>query len=152
MQPARWFTGLACLVCLYLALVLTTDKVKRRLGDPIAVRRRNAPARASRRLQEAKQEGDQFRTEADALQSAVFGLVADVAAIPEDGLTTAEVQRHLEQLSVEPDLVQRVANWCDACDAARYGADAQAVQRLEGQAENLLDELIRVFRAAKLTT
>jgi hypothetical protein len=100
-------------------------------------------------LQAAKAAGG--RQEAEALQAAVIGLVADATGLAEAALTSAEVRQRLLDLGIDAPLVDRVARWFEACDAARYGASQQALQGLEDTADTLLDELVAAFRQRRIT-
>jgi hypothetical protein len=134
----------------YLIIVLVTQKLQRLMGDPDLLRRRSAAARARRRLRDAKRTEDDARLEADRLQAAVVGLVADAAGTDEAGLTTGDVHQRLTDMEVDEDLVERLAAWCEACDAARYGASADALHGLEDEAGTLLDELINTFKRKRV--
>lgn len=144
--PEQWFAGLGSLAGVYLILMLVTQKIQKRLGDPVAMRRRQAASRAVRRLREARQNMGEATSQASEMRDALAGLVADVANVPEAGLTTGDLERQLKDLSVEPDLIQRLARWCEDCDAARYGASRDAVRGLADESEELLDLLIRSLR------
>jgi hypothetical protein len=80
----------------------------------------------------------------------VFGLVADAAGIPEAGLTSDDVRIQLGRLGVEQPLSDRLRAWCEACDAARYGATSDAAGELDRQAETVLEQLIGNLKAKKL--
>jgi len=149
-DPVRWFSGLGTMAGAYLIIVLVAQKLQRLFGDPDLLRRRSAAARARRRLRCARHTEDDARLEADRLQAAVVGLVADVTGTEEAGLTTGEVRQRLADLEVDEGLVERLAVWCEACDAARYGASADALHGLEDEAGALLDELIKVFKRRRV--
>jgi hypothetical protein len=147
--PTRWFAGLGSLAGVYLIIVLVTQKIQRRLADPVAVRRRQAAARARRRLRDAKQQGTEDADQAMTMRKAVAGLVADVANLPEAGLTTGDMVQRLRDMGVDAELVQQLATWNDACDAARYGATRDAVRGLANEADDLLDSLIASLKEQK---
>lgn len=149
-DPSRWFAGLGSMAGIYLIVVLVTQKLQRLIGDPDLLRRRSAAGRARSRLRAATHTEDDARLEADRLQAAVVGLVADATGTEEAGLTTGEVRQRLADLDVDDGLVERLAAWCEACDAARYGASDDALNGLEDEAGALLDELIKVFKRKQL--
>jgi hypothetical protein len=148
-RPARWLTALAGVLGLYVAVVWSARRFQRFQADPQLRRRRAAARRARERLQAAKAAGG--RQEAEALQAAVIGLVADATGLAEAALTSAEVRQRLLDLGIDAPLVDRVARWFEACDAARYGASQQALQGLEDTADTLLDELVAAFRQRRIT-
>ncbi len=149
-DPVRWFAGLGSMAGIYLIIVLATQKLQRLFGDSDLVRRRSAASRARRRLRDARHTEDDTRLEADRLQAAVVGLVADATGEEEAGLTTGEVCQRLTEMEVNDGLVERLAAWCEACDAARYGASAEALHGLEDEAGTLLDELIKTFERKRV--
>ena len=149
-DPVRWFSGLGTMAGAYLIIVLVTQKLQRLIGDPDLLRRRSAATRARRRLRDATHTEDDARLESDRLQAAVVGLVADATGMEEAGLTTGEVRQRLTDMEVDEGLVERLAAWCEACDAARYGASADALHGLEDEAGTLLDELIKIFKRKRL--
>ncbi|MCY2990441.1 MAG: BatD family protein [Planctomycetota bacterium] len=148
-QPGRWFVALGSLTGAYGVILLITRRSQRLSGDPLLRRRRTAVARAQQRLQAAKGSSGS-RQEADALQAAIVGLVADAAGLTEAGLTSAEVCLRLLQMQLEPALVERVSAWFEACDAARYGASQQALHGLEDTASALLEALVKSLRQKRL--
>lgn len=147
--PQRWFVGLGGLTGTYLAILLLARRSQRLSADPLWRRRRTAAARAQQRLQAAKGSSGS-RQEADALQAAVVGLVADAAGLTEAGLTSAEVRQQLLQMQLDAALVERVSAWFEACDAARYGASQQALHGLEDTAAALLQALVQSLRQKRL--
>jgi hypothetical protein len=149
-DPVRWFAGLGSLVGAYLAIALVHQKVRRLASDPQLVRRRSAASRARRRLREAVSETKKPADWGDLQQAAVFGLVADAAGIPEAGLTSEDVRTQLEQMGIDEGLCDRLSQWCEACDAARYGAGTDAGGELDRQAETLLEDMIGNLKAEKL--
>jgi hypothetical protein len=149
-DPLRWFVGLGSLAGVYLIVVLVTQGVRRLVGDPDLVRRRTAATRARGRLRDAKRCDSGAQAEADSLRAAIVGLVADAAGIDEAGLTTGDVRERLAEMGTDDAVVDRLTAWCEACDAARYGASACAVQGLEDEAETLLQDLIKTFKNKKL--
>jgi len=149
-DPLRWFAGLGSLVGVYVIVLLVTQKVRRVMADPDLVRRRMAAARARRRLREATRNQAGAQAEVESLRAAIVGLVADAAGIDEAGLATGEVRDRLTQIGTDGPIVERLTEWCEACDAARYGASADALHGLEDEAQALLEDLIKTFNREKL--
>jgi hypothetical protein len=149
-DPIRWFAGLGSLAGFYLIIVLVNQKVRRVTGDPDLVRRRAAATRARRRFRDADAEDRSPADRADLQQAAIFGLVADAAGIPEAGLTSDDARVKLEHLGIDEQLSNRLSRWCEACDAARYGASTDAALELHREAETLLEHMIGSLKSKKL--
>jgi hypothetical protein len=107
-------------------------------------------ARARRRLREARRGTDGGRQEPEQLHAAVAGLVADALGLPEAGLTTGDLRRHLAEQQLEAALVERATRWCEACDAARYGAGAGTLHGLEEEADALVVALAHALKDKRL--
>jgi len=76
---------------------------------------------------------------------AVFaGLAADVAGVPEAGLTAREVVRHLAGAGVSEALCSRIAEHLAQVEHARYGGAGAADGARTGA---LLEEAIAALRA-----
>jgi hypothetical protein len=103
-------------------------------------------------LRDALTETDsqQRRDAVGRIGAALVGLVADVAGVPESGLTSAEAQRRLKELGVDGEVVQRLASLLEACDGARYGASESALHGLGDEAQTLLDALIKKLKEKRL--
>jgi tetratricopeptide (TPR) repeat protein len=145
-RPGRWFGGLGSLAVVYVVVAFVTRRVQRLVGDPALMRRRSAVARARRRLHDARRLVESASGE---LQAAVTGLVADALGLTEAGLTTGDLQRYLAEQGVDSALVERVARWSAACDAARYGAGAGTMQGLEEEADVLVTALAGALKTQK---
>ena len=147
----RWFLLFACMGGAYVLVLVVSDHVRQFFGDRDLQRRRLAPGRARRRLQEvrAQMQGGNLRGAVDALGGALIGLVADVAGIEESGLTSAEVETQLGNLGVETEVVQRMSELLQTCDGVRYGASHSALQGLDDDARLLLEELISILKRKK---
>jgi hypothetical protein len=149
-DPVRWFAGLGSLAGVYLIAVVLNQKLRRLSGDPDLVRRRGAASRARRRLHQAAVDSGSDSQQTDRLQAAFAGLVADALGIPEAGLTLAEVRSRLKQWELDPELDARFGRWCEACDAVRYGATSGAVDRLQQEARQLMDDLVRCLKRKRI--
>ena len=148
-DPLRWFAGLGSLAGVYLIVLLVTQRVRRVIADPDLVRRRTAATRARRRLRDATRSQAGTQAEVESLRAAIVGLIADASGIDEAGLTTGEVREQLVEIGTDEPIVARLTEWCEACDAARYGASADAVHGLEHEAQALLENLIKTFKSKK---
>jgi hypothetical protein len=150
-RPGRWFLSFGAMGWLFVLVVAVKRRMGRRGGDK-QWRRRAAAGKARRRLQEALTEIDtqNARDAAEHLGSALVGLVADVAGVSETGLTAPEAQKRLEELAVDGQVVQRLANLLDACDRARYGASESALHGLADESQAVLDTLLKALKAKRL--
>jgi hypothetical protein len=149
-RPGRWLLGLSGLAGLYAAVALAAVQIRRRFSDKALLRRRGAVGNARARLKQAlaQCEARRFREGADLVQDALVGLAADVADLPEAGLTPKDVCGQLEALGLEEALLGRVRMLLETCDAARYGAAAQSAG-LGQEAQHVLDEVIRSLKAKR---
>ena len=150
-RPGRWLAGLGSMAGAYCILVLVVRGVQRRMEDPALLRRRKAAAQARRRLQTATEElqAGRLRQGADQVRAAMVGLVADVADLPEVGLTPREVERQLVAMGAGESLIGRLHALWEKCDAAQFGASAGALDRLGRQAAELIDAMIEELKALK---
>lgn len=148
-RPGRWLLGLGGLAGLYAVLALVVVRLQRLTGDPSLMRRRQAAGRARRQLQSALASlgAGHVRLGTEELQAALTGLVADVANLPEAGLTPRDVCSQLQALGVADELTSRIGRLLDACDAARYGVLDQSPQALGREADALLEKLIQTLKA-----
>ncbi len=149
-HASRWLLAMAGLAGLYVAVAVVTVQVQRLSADKALLRRRGAVAKARGRLQRALAalSAGRVRQGADLLQGSLVGLVADVADLPEAGLTPKDVSAQLQSLGAEDELVSRAGKLLETCDAARYGVSGQ-MDELEQQAAVVLDDLIRSLKAKK---
>jgi len=148
-RPVRWLAGLGGVAGLYLAVAVVVWQVRRRGGDVALQRRSTAASRARARLRKASSEmkAGGWREGADHVEVALIGLVADMADLPEAGLTPREVELHLQCCSVDEDLIGRLHVVLETCEAARYGAPDAAVGDLGREAEALLGPLLKSLKA-----
>jgi hypothetical protein len=147
-DPLRWFLGLVGLAGLYVAVAVVTVQIQRRSADKALLRRRGAVAKAKGRLRQglAELEAGRTRQGVDLIQASLAGLVADVADLPEAGLTPKDVCAQLRANDIEQPLVDRAGTLLETCDAARYGTSNQA-EGLGREAQQLLADLIRALKA-----
>lgn len=140
----------ATLCGLSVAYALTAWLVGRRrrlLGDPVRIRRREAPGRARERVAKAENtlRSGAIGEGAEQLRLALSGLVADASGVPEAGLTAREVADHLTRLGAASDTRDKVAALLNACEGMRYGG-GDAAAFLAG-ARPLVDRLIAELKA-----
>ncbi|MBI4566197.1 MAG: BatD family protein [Planctomycetes bacterium] len=127
---------------LYLFGAVWVARRRRLREDPALQRRRAAARRARERLDEALRSGDR----AQGIRAALVGWVADVAGIPEAGLTAREVSERVREWGAGEALAGRAAALIESCDAWRYGAGAEAPADLDAPARAVLEELTSAFR------
>ena len=149
-DPLRWLLGLVGMAGLYVAVAVVTVQVQRRSADHALLRRRGAVSKAKGRLRQGLAELDAGRARegVDLVQASLAGLVADVADLPEAGMTPKDVCGELHAAGIEQDLVDRIGTLLETCDAARYGTSNQA-EGLGHEARQLLGDLIRALKANK---
>jgi hypothetical protein len=148
--PGRWFGALAGLLALYAVVAVVSLRWQRAGRDIAGRRRRGASARARSRLKEAfaaKSAGN-VRPAADHVQGTIAGLIADVADLPEVGVTLGDVRRQLTEFGTDPALIDRVDDLLKTCDAARYGS-LHAGKELQREATVVLEKLIASFKAQR---
>lgn len=105
--------------------------------DPVGVRRRQALATASRRLDRAMADAD-----ADHLARAILGFVADRQGRPLAALTPADVRSWAQQQG-DDAAGARLQAVLEACDGARFGGqDTAEVRALAQEVRSLLPALI----------
>jgi hypothetical protein len=149
-RPGRWLIALAGMVGFYAAAALVAGQVRRIGGDLGLARRRSAPGRARKRAVEAAAllAENRIREGCDLVYSSLVGLVADVADLPDAGMTPKDVDAQLGRLAVGDDLRCRVGRLLETCDAARYGAPGES-GRLGHEAVTLVEEAIAALRAGR---
>ncbi len=150
-RPGRRLVALAGLAGCYATAMVVIGQVRRRGSDAAWRRRRAAASRARTTLREAIKElsANRATAGADRVQAALVGLVADVANLPEAGLTPRDVEQQLRQLGIEDELVRRAGALLATCDAARYGASDDSIHSLGHEAEELLKSLTNHLKARK---
>jgi len=150
-RPGRWLGALGGMAGLYFAIAAVVAVARRRRGDIARQRRQAAASRAHARLRQAKAElkADRAGQCAEHVRAALTGLVADMADLPEAGLTPRDVEKQLETSGVEKKLSDRVGAVLERCDAARYGATDMAVGNLAREAGALLKPLAEQLRSKR---
>lgn len=147
-HAAYWLVGLGVLAGLYAATATATWYIRRRTADPKLVRRRAAVARARRRLREGTNLLKTSSTQrgAEDVRGALVGLIADVADVSEAGMTSAEACRRLHELGADQELVDRLSQSLEACDATRYTPTGAGVNGLAGEADHLLNSVVQSLK------
>lgn len=150
-RPGRWLLGLGAALGVYLAAAAVAVQVRRRASDPAAVRRRGSARKARDRLAAGASHLAAGHTSegASQIQDALVGLVADLADLPEAGLTAKDACRELAALGVEDELVAETRRLLETCDAARYAASRQNLNSLGAQAQDVLARLLLSLKAQK---
>lgn len=150
-RPAHWLLGLGGAVGGYLAAAAIALQLRRRAADPAGARRRGAARKARERVAAGAAHLAAGRTSegANHIQDALVGLVADLADLPEAGLTAKDACRELTALGVEDKLVAAAGRLLETCDAARYAASRQDLNTLGAQADELLARLLVSLKAKK---
>lgn len=132
----------------YVGALLLIGRWRRLREDPKRVHRRAAPARAAERVKEAEAilNGGRSAEGATGLRGALAGLVADVAGLPEAGMTARDAGERLVALGIENGLALRLASVIEACDGLRYGGDPSDPYRLAAEARRIIHELATALR------
>jgi hypothetical protein len=132
----------------YFLAAFATRRIRKVSGDQALRRRRSARSRARTRIDEAasRLEAGDLKQGVDLIRSALTGLVADAADLPEAGLTVRDVKEHLLRLEIEAELVARIETLMESCDAACYGALADQGGGLAQQSKELLAALLTALQ------
>jgi len=142
-EPSRWLTAWGGMIAAWLAGSMGLKRVRRIREDPALQRRRSATARVNAALTDATAllaSGRQSET-CDAIRKAVAGLIADYANVSEAGLTPRDAAGQLATLGIDESLRDRTVKLLNDCDAARYGAAAEDLSRLNTEAASVVDQL-----------
>jgi len=140
--PAATAVALPIATCAAAGLLAA---VRRRGADPRARRRRAAPGRARARLTIAEAAARRNEPAAAALElgGALRGLVADLADLPEAGLTAREARDAARRLGAGAEVARQLQERLEALDAAHYGGGARLDAATLDEGRALLDALIR---------
>ncbi len=136
---AGLWCGVGCLIA-----VLTA--YRRKSGDAIWQRRRQARRTAARKLAEARTVlvAGRPRDALRAIRSAIVGLIADMRNIVGEGLTASEADATLAQTAVPAVEREDVRQLLDAIESAEYGSGmVSEVEALLEVAEGLIPRLSR---------
>ncbi len=145
-----WAAALGLLGVGYVAIFLTTRRLRTWLDDQPRSRRRTAVSRARHRLHHGSEllKHQKMQEGADEIRLAVCGLIADLDDTCESGMTTTDACRKLEDFGLESELVKRIGRTLETCDATRYAGSAAAVG-LADEADELLDEMVDSLKKRK---
>lgn len=122
-RPVRWVLGALGLGGLYLAGIVVARCLRSGGAIRNASRWRPALLSAERGLDAARNLLDDGRTREamETARGALAALVGELRGVDAAGLTTPELERELNRLELAPDVVRRVVDLLETCDAARYG-------------------------------
>jgi len=141
-HPRRWIGLWSGMILCYAAATTIIGRVRRLRDDPALLRRRAAPARARKALQDVTSQGNaNGSATCEGLQRVVTGLIADFAGVPEAGLTPRDAAQRLEAIGVDDGLRDRTFDFLNQCDAARYGTAVDDIAWLEKDADSLVASL-----------
>jgi hypothetical protein len=150
-RPERWLAALGGLGGLYFVMAFVVVRMRRLSGDTIRQRRRLAPGKARRSLNEALDElsAGRVREGADGLESALVGLVADWTDASAAGMTPTEACRQLQSLGIDGEVFNRAGRLLENCESVHYGATPQAGETLRRDAKSVLEAVIQALRKKK---
>ncbi|HBT78317.1 MAG TPA: hypothetical protein DEB39_15650 [Planctomycetaceae bacterium] len=144
---------------LYFLVMLGVFCRRRASGDLRARQRRRAVPKARERLKnilsKSRETSHRRTPSADMvrpdffseMQSVFAGLVADLAGIREQGLTTADICSGLETLRITPACIERARSLLEQLDAAKYGGiNRSRTNETLVEAENLFLDLERQLK------
>ena len=91
-------------------------------SHPLILRRRSATARANESLKTViTAAGSEDAVSPDLLSKIIGGLIADFTGTDEAGITATDAKQLLSDAHSDSALTDRVTDFFDRCDAARYG-------------------------------
>ncbi len=117
---------------------LTTDPGLARASG--AFKRAIVQCQRAKQLQQAGKVAECYAAVFRALQR----YIGDRFNLPSEGLTTAELERHLKPRGIAEDLCHELASLCDQCDAARFAPTSIAsgqMSAMVSSAESVLKRL-----------
>jgi hypothetical protein len=108
----------------YVVSLIAHRRLSRLRTDVAFVRSRGARRDALGRLKDLDRRGGDVTSAGfcGELSKVLTSYVADKLNLPREGLTTADVGRHLARRNVGPDLADSVNNLIRQCDSGRFGA------------------------------
>lgn len=137
-----WAGIWAAMIVGFVALNFGVQRQQRRAADPALVRRRNAKAKANTLLKTLSPSMD-GKSLLENMNRTISGLIADYTNTPEAGMTSTDAAAQLDKSGVAAELQQRTQAFMAECDAARYGASADATSGLLDQCQQLVADLSR---------
>ena len=149
--PLMAGAALAPLAC-YAFLVAGLFFYRRRVTDPQRNRRRHAAARAAQRLAVIAKTQPNASESIVVIRGAVIGLIADLTGGEEQGMTTGDACRRLQENAVSPDCIDRTRALLESLDAARYGSQAIQADLLHEAEEVRRLLAVQAFIAAPRNT
>ena len=147
-RPERWAALWVAMGGSYFLALFGVRFGRKRYGDPTALRRRSAPARAHASLREAQSMFKQNRTAdgVETVKKALTGFVADLRNSNPDGLTHRDLEEGLIDSGLDGETASEIARIREECDAARYGVPLDAAARLGTEAQSALEGAVRGLR------
>jgi len=147
-RPERWAGLMAGMALFYGLFSVSARTLRRRYGDPAALRRRSAAGRARSRLREAQsllRQGNRADG-VDRLRSALTGFVGDVAGGTAEGMTHKDLRDGLVGIGLESERARALAQILEECDAARYGVAGEDAGRIGSDAAVVFDAAVKELR------
>jgi BatD DUF11 like domain len=127
-------------------LMAVVASQRRRSGDRLWQRKRNARRTANRKMAEARTAlaAGESRAALRIVRSALFGLIADLRNIVAEGLTASEVDAALAETAVPADQRRALADLLGEIESAEYGSGAATdTQAMIKTADGLIQSLAR---------
>lgn len=147
-RPERWAGLWAGMGGVYLLAAFGVRFGRKRYGDPAALRRRGASARAQARIREAQGFFRQNRNAdgTEAVKKALTRFVADLRGANPEGLTHRDLEEGLVQSGLDVETASKIARIREECDAARYGLSVDEAAQLGTEAQSALEGAVRSLR------
>lgn len=147
-RPEIWLRLWLGLVAGFVSVSLVITRVRRTRQQPDRQRRKAAYWRARTVLKEAGSHAQlqEHRAACECLSRAVTGLVADYTNDRQAGLAPRDVAERLAAIGVADEISRPVLNLLDQCDALRYGAAGEDVERLVNEADALMEGLFNALK------
>ncbi len=144
----RWAALWAGMGGVYLLAAFGVRLGRKRYGDPAALRRRAAPARAQALIREAQVCFTQERTAdgTEIVKKALTRFVADLRGANPEGMTHRDIEQGLIATGLEAEAALKIARIHEECDAARYGLSVDEAARLGTDAQSAMEGAVRSLR------
>ena len=119
---AAWLPVWGAMIIGYVGLSLGLKRRQHLQSDPRILRRRSATSRANESLRTViTAAGSEDAVSPDLLSKIIGGLIADFTGTDEAGITATDAKQLLVTANSDSALTDRVTDFFDRCDAARYG-------------------------------
>ena len=142
-HPVRWVSAWGGMIAATFAASLVIGRIQRFRADPTLQRRATAVSRAQSALHEASALSVTGRVAdaCDVARRSVTTLVADYFDLAAAGLTSGDVLQQLQAVEIDQPQLQRIRQFLNDCDAARYGAATEDMKGLIQTAAELVQSL-----------